>query len=296
MKNKKLIYILAAIGACTLLAFSIFIFPMIIAATPENRELETLETEDPYPQEELSQLEEREPEKQYIDGITEQQFEAIIKHVHEEFIRQQNPNPAEGIDINAITKEMAIEIVEGFYPNEATETFTDIGPMGDARKVSLRPLDARYISAPDSTAAPVWQVFLHERTQGTMHYYIPDGHTAESYLVEFQNHRATQLHGCCYSDSIYRRNTGSTVIKSESSIESIILIELDAFTGKALGSGFFAFCEHYPNYNSFVENGYLDLVFITDSIIEDKTFLPGSEGQPYRRYEVIPEPTPQPTP
>jgi len=293
---------LAAIGACTLLAFSVFLFPLIIAATPENRGLETIETEDPYPQEELGQPDEHEPDMQDTDSITQQEIDDINKNVHEEFMRQQNSNSAEEIDINAITKEMALEIVEGLYSIEAIEIYPgkyiNSDPAGDVvHIVSRRPLGARYVSAPDSTVAPVWQVFIHEQLQGTIHYRIPEGHTAESYLAEFQNYRASQFYGCCYTYSIFTRSTGTTVIQSESSIETITMIELDAFTGKELGSGWFTFCKHNTNYSQFVESEDPDWEFITD-YMEYNVSLPGSDGQPYQRfdYHLTPEPTPMPSP
>jgi len=283
MKKNKLIYFLAAIGTCTLLAFSIFIFPLIIAATPENRGHETLETEDPYPHEELGQLEERELEKIHLD-----EKEQSSDSGEQESITQQDTDPVEVIDINAITKEMAIEIVEGLYPKNEIEIrpgeYINIDPAGDVHILSWRPLGARYVSAPDFTAAPIWQIFIHEQLRGTIHYRIPDGHTAESYLAEFQNYRASQLHGCCSVDSIITRSTGSTVIQSESSIETITMVELDAFTGKALGSGFFAFCEHNSNYSLFVENEEPNWDFITDYM--ESAILPEPESQQYHRIKL----------
>ena len=290
MKKNKLIYFLAAIGACTLLALSVFLFPLIIAATPENRELETLELDDPYPVEELGLLEEHELEKVYLDDN-----EPSTGSGEQESITQHDPDPVEVIDINAITKEIAIGIAERLFSKEPTDTYpvehSYVGPTGESRNASWILLGARYIPATDNMAAPVWQVFIHEKTWGITHFRIPDDRTPESYLAELENERATQLHGCCTSYSIYKRETGTTILKSESSYETITMLELDAFTGEVLGSGWFVFCEHNSHYNLFVNAAAPDWELITD-YMEYSVLLPEFDGSQYHRFDLPPIPEP----
>jgi len=75
------------------------------------------------------------------------------------------------------------------------------------------------------------------------------------------------------------------------------MLELDAFTGAILSTGFgmFTFCEHNADYNLLTNIAEPDWELITD-YIKYSVLLP--EGEQYRRFDLpsAPQPTPEPSP
>ena len=218
MKNKKAIGIITAVGACALLVFSVVVFPFILAATPENRELETIERDSVYPGEETGHQNDSEQQEQRAET-------------------GQQDTEATTIDINAITEEMAIALVLNSISHDE---HTDKSPNGETRTTSLELRGASYIESADHIDAPIWRVLFYERHFGESFVYIGEciGDDLESAL----NYRIGEF--CCFTNSFGEDNDGKQVVVSKYSYEALNFIDVNAFTGELIAQGIVGMCDH----------------------------------------------------
>jgi len=196
-------------GVCALVVFSVAVFPFILAATPENRGIVTIESESYFPDEENEQADELE-----MPGDAEQLIEA-----------ETIPN------INAITKEQAIAIaseslvpkVGRYYNNSGTDV-----------TVSRDFLEAKYMECPDPLREPSWYVLFAGYSSGTTVNHIPEGITPEEYLQKI-------LYDPLLSEGsdpiIGTDNFGNTVIIDHHSRTGFIVAEVNALTGEYICYG-----------------------------------------------------------
>ena len=216
MKNKKVIGIITAIGVCALLVFSVVVFPFILAASPENRELETIETNNAYPAEEIEN-----------PDYTEQPTEP-----------GQQDNETTTIDINAITEEMAIAIALEDIP-VGDETVKSLA--GATHTTSLELRGAKYIESIDHIDAPVWRVLFYAHDYGESLVYIEHQGGDDDLEHEF-TYRIGDF--CCFSSSMGEDNSGLPAIITSYSYAVLYFIDINAFTGELVGQGQTAMCDH----------------------------------------------------
>jgi len=157
LKTRSVKSILAVTGACVLVVFSVAVFPFILAATPENREITTIESESFFPTEETERTSEL-----GTHGETVQLSET-----------ETIPN------INAITEEQAIAIAsESLVPKVGTYNSVS----GTDITISRDFLEAKYMESPDPLVDPSWYVLFATHSSGTTVSNIPEGITPEEYL------------------------------------------------------------------------------------------------------------------
>jgi len=261
LKGKKAIGIITAVGASLLLMFSVFVFPFILAASPDNRELETIEMKTVFPADEVSQSEDSDIVEQPLERV-EQQGEA--DQSDDEVV----------IDINAISKEMAIEIVT----NEIeTRQFIDADPNG-VRSSTFELRSARYIEAVDYIDAPIWQVLFYSRTEGDNLLGITEGYTPEEFLLMAFNSTVE----CCESYTIDAFDNGMPALRRVYSHENLFVVEVNAFTGELIRMGDVYLCDHSTRFDTFSYDDLADWNMVNELA---------------RYYFLTPEPgTPVPTP
>jgi len=208
LKSKKIKNILAISGICAMLFFSVVAFPFILAASPENRELETLETETAFPAEEAIEQQ----------GITEQIDES-----------EQPDTPEPGIDINAISEEMALEIAKKLREQYGEEDFFWEGPDGTTRGFSREYIEAKYMASSDTAGSPSWLVLVRYRFWGEVHFDLRDAeyNTLEE-LIAAQQERT----GDAYNWTIGQNNRGVNVAKGTYDDSTYFIVEINAFTGE----------------------------------------------------------------
>jgi len=224
LKTRKTKSIIAVIGACVLVVFSVAIFPFILAATPGNRGITTIETESYFPAEETEQADELEMlgEVEHLTEKNEQADELETLGEAEQLIEAETiPN------INAITKEQAIAIaseslgpkVETYYSNSGTSA-----------TVSIDFLEAKYMETPDPLRDPSWYVLFAKHSSGTSISHVPpEGITPEEYLQKILDDPLLS-NG---SDLIIGTdNNGYPVIIDHFSRTLYVVVEVNALTGE----------------------------------------------------------------
>jgi len=236
LKNKKALGIVAVVGACFLLVFSIFIFPFILAASPEERELERVEVDSAYPAEELEQNDLTEvPLQQEESG----QAQSIVGMIDASEIIDTSE-----IDINAITEEMALAIALDYIP-VGEETVKS--PVGAHHTTSLELRGARYIESIDHIDAPIWRVLFYAFDYGESFVYIDGSEHLEDNEILEQEFSYRMGDFCCYTGSMGEDNSGKRVIVTSYSYECLYFIDIDAFTGELVGQGLTGMCDHEGN-------------------------------------------------
>ena len=212
MKTPKFTNPIAAISIIVLIFLSIIVFPLMLAATPENLELETIEPENTLPVENPDQNDEF--------GITDGQDDA------------NDTIP----DINAISKETAIAIVEDFYTALGETDY--VCPSGNFGSVTQELRGARYIEASDHLSVPVWQVLYYWHKQGQSLLSVSDNSTPEEELAMILSTRGARINCDCYSWSIGSyADTGMSAIIQKRDYKILVVVEVDALTGDIIGIG-----------------------------------------------------------
>jgi len=239
LKNKKAISLIAIYGACLMFVFSVLIFPFILAATPKNQEIETIEIETAHPAEESANPD----DSRYMESL---QREIVNWRI----------TP----DINAISKETAISIVLEKL-SLGGETYESA--IGETRMTSLELRGASYIERVDHIDAPIWRVLFYERSHGETFVYIyvvpdlEDAQSIESRLGEF----------CCSEEFIGEDNRGFPVIISSYSYENLYFIDVNAFNGEIIGQGVVGMCDHEGTKREFSYDDAIDWEMLKE--IED---------------------------
>ena len=224
MKTKKASGMIAMVGVCILLAFSVGVFPFIIAASPDNREITEIEQETVFPTEDDEQNVEIgliiEPEK---SNETEQSDEA-------EGLDEQETIP----NINAISKEMAIEIaMEAVgYPGG-----TYYRTSGESVTITREFIEAKYMESADPADDPSWYVLFSSSSLGTSFEYIPPELTPEEYMAARAGGPGDAFTSYDGFLAIGTDNNGFPVIITHYGRTGYIVAEGDALTGEYIGYG-----------------------------------------------------------
>ena len=230
MRKLKFTNPIATITLIILIIFSIVIFPFILAATPGNREIETVETE---------------------IGLTADKPLGSV-----------NPDGTTYIpDINAISKETAIEIVVNTHEilsdnNGYTEIILD---DYSTYLYSMELRSVRYIEATDYIDAPTWQLLYYENVY-TKHLIPVDGESPE----EFLNRIGVGLRNCCETLIISSLNDGRPALVNEINIEIITVFAVNAFNGKLTGQESLYLCNHRDRLESFTYDDATDWDFFRE--------------------------------
>ena len=242
MDSKKHSRIIAAICISALAVFSIFVFPFIIAASPDNMEIETIETEDVFPAEEPYHVPEIEAET-----VIEPEAETVPEPISE-LTPEPGPYPEAEvvIDVNAISEEQAIALAWELYmfPDE-----DDVNPAGERRGHATKFIEAKYVESTDPASDPSWFLLFSYRYWGVSFAYIPEGLTQEEAL----NREMEQDIFGLARFSMGTDNFGVPVIKWESSGSHYEMIELNALSGEWIGSGM-----THPVYNADLDEFILE--------------------------------------
>jgi len=279
MNSKKQSTIIVAICVCALAAFSVFVFPFILAATPGTMEIETIEPEDTYPVEETEPI----PDDASAPGSDHTFYPGP----------ENEPASAAGsdpdININAISREQAIAIAIAYYEDMNPDTF--VNERGETRTNSHAFVDIKYIESTDPVSAPSWFALFSYRTWGVTHDPIPEKYTPEEYLkIAEESYKMAIIEPPNYASytsfSLGTNSFGETVVIRSYDISGFDLIEIDALTGEYVGYGIKKYDELIDLYK-FV-NGEEVKKFMDNwwtLIIES----------PVEHDPLAPEPTPQPT-
>jgi len=211
MKAKKHLGITTAVlCVCALLVFNFFIFPNVLAAAPENRGVETITPEAAPPTVEQTGVQEELAEQESI------------------------PN------INAISKEQAIEIAQGdgFMPSVTYEY------SGAIYHATTTVVGAKYMESNDPASDPSWFVLFSQISHGEYSMSVPEGYTAEEYLAHI-----------CTMDNVYFGSENMVQVTDWDMVESCAdsdgkpvliyhditpnnyLVEINALTGAYISGG-----------------------------------------------------------
>jgi hypothetical protein len=208
MKNMDLKNKLVILGVCALLFFSGVAFPFMLAATPENRDLETIEADDVFPAEEQEQ-----------PDASEQSF-------HPE------PEPVAAgeseVNINAITKERALEI--------AKETFGDFQNAYSSDGIRSRYIyyiDAKYMDSSSVENVSSWFVFIELQLRGEQFFALNENYTSLEELLDDMQ----AIHGDNDNWFIDTNNEGRTVVIRSYHYIDFIVVEINALTGELVSQG-----------------------------------------------------------
>jgi len=246
LKSKKLINIITVAGACALLIFSVFVFPFILAASPDNREMETVETETTYPAEE--------------DGQSDLALVPLYQSESEQQAESDQPESEETIiDINAISEETAIAIV---LDRTSLSEATHENENGETRTHSLELRGARYFTGVDHIDAPIWRVLFYARDWARVFEYHRDGQTLEEYIAEISG----KINGCCYSYSLGTDKNGEPAVIWDSVGESLFFFDVNAFTGALNGQGIVYLCDHTSKLGTFSYDETTDWNMLTEDM------------------------------
>lgn len=290
MKNKKFANIITIAGACALVIFSVFVFPFIIAASPDNQGIETIETEAAYPPDETEQPGEDgqpgEGGQPGEDGDGQQPGG-----------ENQPDNGGVTIDINAISKETAIALALDATPHEGVDY---VDPTGDTRSFSIELRGARYVESADPLDAPIWQVLFYVRDSGKMFHEIHENFTPDEYLHYLYG---DMIHDCCFVASVGSFDNGTPAIVYTHNQESLFVIEVNALTGDLVGQGIVYLCDHISRFDTFSYDDITDWSMANDFsfywvLVREDGKIPMPESRPIPAPQPIPEPgtTPLPTP
>ena len=259
MKNKKTTSILVISGVFVLVFLSGIVFPFMLAASPELRELEKIQTEDFFPSEDING---QDTAKQ--DDEPEQPVEQNLA----------------AIDINAISEEKAIEIVLEAFP-EVLYMHDDANGTTLSNTLELR--GARYVEAADSFDTPIWQVLFYADDSGRILYGIHEDYTPEEYLFLFGD--AIHMH-CCESFKIGAFDNGLPAIDHSYKRENLFVIEVNAFTGELIGQGMVFLCNHIDVFGTYSYDDETDWNLVNE-FTHYWVLLPDIDS---------PQPTPEPRP
>jgi len=217
MKKTKHFRIISIISISVLSIFSIFIFPFILAASPDNLGVEVIDRD-----EEL-QLTDLDP----VPGDESGTKVSFATDAESEFIPELDPIP---YDINAISKERAVELAwELFmFPDEDETT-----PQGERRGHKTEFIEARYIENTDSAKDPSWFLLFSYHYWGTAFNYVPEGSTPEE---EIEREIPNDIFNYA-TFSVGTDNFGYPVIKWEYNAGHYEMVEINAITGEWIGSG-----------------------------------------------------------
>jgi len=280
MNSKKQSTIIVAICVCALAAFSVFVFPFILAATPGTMEIETIEPEDTFPAEEPDLV-------SADDGSAPESDHTFYPGDEPEPAYAEGPDPT--ININAISREQAIAIAMAFYDDMNPETF--VNERGETRTDSHAFVDVRYIESTDPISDPSWFALFSYRTWGVSHDPIPEKYTPEEYLkIAEESYNMAIIDSPNYASytsfSLGTDSFGETVVIRSYDISGFDLIEIDALTGEYVGYGIKKYDELIDLYK--LINGEEVKAFMDNwwtLIVES----------PVEHDPLAPEPTPQPT-
>jgi len=213
MKGKRLFGRLAlAFAICAVLVFNFFVFPEILASATDDSVIKTIAFETALPDEP------DEPETSPAVNANEQPWDRETLPVADllEALREDETLP----DINAISKEQAIEITEGIWP---------VGIGVDNYKWAIQTTTgaithARYLENTDPMGDPSWFCLYEQRVFGEQHHYIPEDLTPEEFI---------------YVDvkSDYRLGEdreGTPVIVVYSDWSQYLVAEINAITGECV--------------------------------------------------------------
>ena len=281
MYSKKQSTIIVAICVCALVAFSVFVFPFILAASPGTMEIETIEPEDAFPAED--------PEPVPANAGAAPGLEDEFYSGNEpEPVPAEEPNPA--IDINAISKEQAIAIAIAYYDDMNPDTF--VNDRGETRSCSSAFVDIKYIENTDPVSAPSWFALFSYRTWGVTHDPIPEKYTPEEYLEIAKECYKMAINespnfASYTSFSLGKNSFGETVVIRSYDISGFDLVEIDARTGEYVGYGIKKYDE------------LIDLYKLVNGV-EIKEFMDSwwtlIMESPVEHDPLAPEPTPEPSP
>lgn len=241
--TKKRSTIILAVSFCALIAASVVVFPLVIAVSPPNREIETIRAEELFPTEDA----EASGDAESI-ADTQQAADSELEHAD---------NDAVLIDINAISEEMAVGVAEEVILHNHELILTSnqlltlnqrepafaLGLVGiPPRMFSSSFRSARYVESIPYIDAPVWQVLFYFQAWGYwdvgLHFGpLPvESMTAEEYMAS--NNHIDGITDClrCVNYSWYVFDGLTKIIKSYT-YESLVLIEVDAFSGEIVGMG-----------------------------------------------------------
>ena len=232
MKNKKALSFIIAGGACALILFSVFVFPYILSAPPENRRIESIEPDLAYPSEDAG----------IIGDVV--QSEDIDKE-------EQDSVASVIIDINAISEEKAtviatlamkhsrsvvsdnLEEMPYLFMYAKREPFTQVA--GGSRYINH---GARYITAVDHINTPIWQVLYTIVYYGAAFMSVPDEINSEDYILYlYENY----THSCCETLSTSGNGQG---VRRDFTYGALVVLDIDAFSGDIIGQGVVYLCDH----------------------------------------------------
>jgi len=201
-----------------LLFISGVVFPFMLAATPENSEMETIEAPEEIPAEELGL-----PDQSDESGDNEQTGEP-------EHIAAQEPD----IDINAISKEMAIEIAVQAYDIGLWEY--ECPTTGETRNTLSEVIEAKYMKNSEFEGSPAWFILIKNRFWGVQHTMLIDGHIDSDIYSDFTSLEEyvaamEELFGDHFSWTIGTNKKGDPVAKAAYDNASYYIIVIDAFLG-----------------------------------------------------------------
>ena len=225
MNSKNHSRIIAAICIGVMAAFSIFVFPFVLAASPGNMEIEVIEMEDDFNVKEPDPVPEHES---VIEPGLSSAPEANLE-IKPEPDPIPIPSHEPAIDPNAISEEQAIALAWELYMFPEAE---DTTPAGETRGYRTAFVEARYIENQDPASDPSWFLLFEYRYWGTMFAYIPRGYTQEEYLLELVD---GDVFGTVFS--IGTDNFGVPVVKWEYSGSHNEMIEINALTGEWIRLG-----------------------------------------------------------
>ena len=241
MKTRKAKSIIVVTGACALVIFSVAVFPFILAASPVNRGITTIESESLFPAEETEQTSE-------IETLGE-----VERFIETETI----PN------INAITKEQAIAIAsESLVPKIGTY----FSISGTDITISRDFLEAKYMECPDPLVDPSWYVLFATHSSGTTVSNIPEGITPEEYLQKILD---DPLLSEGSDPMIGTDSNGNPVVIDRHDRTGYVVAEVNALTGEYICFG-----------STLADNFSLDFFTCADDIKQVLVYSESWEPEP----------------
>ena len=279
MNSKRQSTIIVAICVGGLAAFSVFVFPFILAAAPATMEIETIEPEDNFPAEEPGSVpaNESEPESEHV----------FYPGTEPEPVPANESEPA--ININAISREQAIAIAMAYYEEMNPETY--VNDRGETRTSSHAFVDVKYIDSTDPVSDPSWFALFSYRTWGVTHDPIPEKYTPEEYLrIAKECYEMAIIDSPNYASytsfSLGTNSIGETVVIRSYDISGFDVLEINALTGEYVGFGIKKYDELIDLYN------FVNGVEVKEFMDNWWTLIVES---PIEHDPLAPEPTPQPT-
>ncbi|MCL2627930.1 MAG: hypothetical protein FWD44_04435 [Oscillospiraceae bacterium] len=267
MENPKFKNPLAAISLIILVIFSIIVFPFLLAATPENRKIETIEPE--------TTLTADKP------------------------LGSVNPDGTTFLpDINAIPKETVIERFEELFIHNGGTTYYE--NSDDAQRVLTQEFrSARYVTAADYMDFPRWQILYYESGNGRLLFRIPEHISAEAYLKSWEHDIVDK---CCNYVELGSFVDGSPALVVTYKNEYIGVVDFNAYTGELTHTYVIELCNHYDKFGTYSYDDATDWALAKETIaregrIERESMLREKAQEHDRSHEEIPlTPVPPPVP